>query len=86
MRLEKLRPTVLRMTVHSYELATIIAALRWMVDKEPQDVPAESLQMVNNLLADYERELSHLNDPAKTPPARPDPSAGQRPTGDSPSA
>jgi hypothetical protein len=67
MRLERIRPAVLRMTVHSYELATIIAALRWMVDEEPQDVPAESLQMVRDLLADYERELSRLNDPA-TPP------------------
>jgi hypothetical protein len=83
MRLEKMRPTVLRMTVHSYELATIIATLRWMVDKEPQDVPAESLQMVKNLLTDYERELSQLNDPTKTRPTQSDPNAEQPPKGDS---
>ena len=60
MRLERVRPTVLRITVHSYELATIIATLRWMVEVKPEDVPAESVQMVRTLLTDYERELAHL--------------------------
>jgi hypothetical protein len=64
MRLERIRPAVLRMTVHSYELATIMATLRWMAETKPQDVPAESLQHVTDLLADYERELSRLNGPA----------------------
>jgi hypothetical protein len=68
MRLERIRPTVLRMTVHSYELATIAATLRWMVETEPEDVPTESLQMVRKLLADYERELAQLDHPSATLP------------------
>ena len=79
MRLERLRPTVLRITVHSYELATIIATLRWMVEVKPEDVPAESVQIVRTLLTDYERELAHLDDPPATLPAQPDPSIEQPP-------
>jgi len=73
MRLERIRPTVLRMTVHSYELATIIATLRWMADEPPRDVPAESLQMVHHLLADYDRELTQLNGVPTTAAAHPEP-------------
>jgi hypothetical protein len=80
MRLERIRPTVLRMTVHSYELATIIATLRWMVEKEPEDVPSESVHMVRALLADYESELSRLDHPQATTPTQPNPSTGHPPT------
>ncbi|MFD9129162.1 hypothetical protein [Kitasatospora sp. NPDC059571] len=60
MELERVRPAVLRGTFHAYELAALVAAARYVVDTAPDDVPAESLDQLAQLLADYDRQLREL--------------------------
>ncbi|PBC75571.1 hypothetical protein BX265_0239 [Streptomyces sp. TLI_235] len=69
MELERIRPTVLRATFHAYELASLVAAARYVVDTAPDDVPAESLAQLGALLADYDRQLHGLS--AAPPPGGP---------------
>lgn len=60
MELERLRPRVLRGTFHAYELASLVTAARYVVDRAPDDVPAESLDELRQLLADYDEQLRGL--------------------------
>ena len=60
MKLERVRPTVLRATFHAHELAALIAAVRYVADQAPADVPAESVAQLRQLLADYDRQVRQL--------------------------
>jgi hypothetical protein len=59
-KLERVRPTVLRATFHAHELAALIAAVRYVADQAPADVPAESVAQLRQLLADYDRQVRLL--------------------------
>jgi hypothetical protein len=59
-KLERVRPTVLRATFHAHELAALIAAVRYVADQAPADVPAESVAQLRQLLADYDRQVRQL--------------------------
>ncbi|MFE0463241.1 hypothetical protein ACFW1A_28715 [Kitasatospora sp. NPDC058965] len=67
MELERLRPTVLRGTFHIYELSALVAAARYVVESAPPDVPAESLDLLGQVLADYDQQLRAL--PSAAAPA-----------------
>lgn len=60
MELERLRPMVLRGTFHVYELSALIAAARYVVESEPSDVPAESIDRLRQVLDDYDRHVAAL--------------------------
>ncbi|QES47155.1 hypothetical protein DEJ50_04160 [Streptomyces venezuelae] len=60
MELERIRPTVLRGTFHAYELAALTAAARYVVESAPADVPAESLDQLEQLLTEYDRQVRKL--------------------------
>ena len=69
MRLERVRPTVLRATFHAHELAAPIAAVRYVADLAPEDMSAESVRRLRQLPGDYDQQVRQL--------ARdPDPSSG----------
>jgi hypothetical protein len=59
-KLERLRPTVLRATFHAQELAALIAAVRYVADQAPADVPAESVRQLRQLLGDYDQQVRQL--------------------------
>jgi hypothetical protein len=59
-KLERVRPTVLRATLHAYELAALIAAVRYVADLAPADMPAESVRQLRQLLGDYDQQVSQL--------------------------
>lgn len=61
MELERVRPTVLRGTFQVYELVALVAAARYVVESAPADVPAESLEQLRHLLADYDRQVQNLS-------------------------
>jgi hypothetical protein len=61
MELERVRPMVLRGTFHAYELAALIAAARYVVEAAPADIPAESLDQLNELLAGYDAQVRGLD-------------------------
>lgn len=60
MKLERVRPTVLRATFHAHELAALIAAVRYVADQAPADMPAESVTQLRQLLADYDQQVRQL--------------------------
>ena len=61
MELERVRPTVLRVTLHAYELAGLMAAVRYVVDSAPSGVPDAAREQLRGLLADYDEGLHRLS-------------------------
>jgi hypothetical protein len=59
-KLERVRPTVLRATFHAHELAALIAAVRYVADLAPADMPAESVTQLRQLLGDYDQQVHQL--------------------------
>jgi hypothetical protein len=54
-QLERVRPTVLRLTLHAYELAALIAAARLEAEKdEVPEVPEEASEQLRQVLASYD--------------------------------
>ena len=60
MKLERVRPTVVRAAFHTHELAALIAAVRYAADLAPADMPAESLTLLRQLLGDYDQQVRQL--------------------------
>ncbi|MEU5159218.1 hypothetical protein AB0G74_06345 [Streptomyces sp. NPDC020875] len=70
MELERIRPTVLRITLHAYELAALTAAARYVAETAPAEIPPEALDQLRDLLAEYDAGVRGLDGP---PRAGPDP-------------
>jgi len=61
MQLERVRPSVLRLTLHAYELAALIAAARLVLEKD--ELPEEASEQLRQVLASYD-EATRRPDPA----------------------
>ena len=57
MQIERVRPTVLRVTLHAYELATLAAAARWAADGAEGELDAETREQLDDVLAGYDDAL-----------------------------
>ncbi len=57
MKLERVRPTVTQVTLHSFELAALIASARWVAEGCPGEFPDEAADHLRGILAAYDREL-----------------------------
>jgi hypothetical protein len=68
--LDRIRPAVLRMTLHAYELAGLMAAARYVVDSAPSEVPDAAREQLRGLLADYDEGLRRLAPAAEREGAR----------------
>jgi predicted DNA-binding transcriptional regulator YafY len=53
-QLERVRPSVLRLTLHAYELAALIAAARLVAQKGEEELPEEAAQQLRQVLASYD--------------------------------
>jgi hypothetical protein len=51
-QLERVRPSVLRLTLHAYELAALIAAARLVAEKD--ELPEEASEQLRQVLASYD--------------------------------
>jgi predicted DNA-binding transcriptional regulator YafY len=60
-QLERVRPSVLRLTIHAYELAALIAAARLVAQKGEDELPEEALKQLRQVLASYD-EASRRTD------------------------
>lgn len=57
MQLERLRPTVLRVTLHAYEMATLVAAARWVADGAEGELDPNVRKQLADVLAGYDEAL-----------------------------
>ena len=48
----------MRVTLHSLELAALIAAARWAVDGAEGDLPSDAVDELRQVLASYDTELT----------------------------
>lgn len=61
---------VLRVTLHAYELAGLMAAARYVVESAPSEVPDAAREQLRELLADYDQALRRLDPVAERGAAR----------------
>ena len=59
MKVERVRPSVLRITLHVYELAALLAAARWAVERG--ELPEESVEQLRQVLASYDEATRHAD-------------------------
>lgn len=58
MKIERLRPTVLRVTLHAYQMAALTAAARWVADGAEGELNPEVREQLEGVLDDYGEALS----------------------------
>lgn len=63
MTVERLRPTVLRVTLHAYELSALLAAARWVAEGAEGDLPKEAVDQLRHVLGNYDAEVRRLDAP-----------------------
>lgn len=54
MKVERLRPTEVRMTSASRDIAALISAARWVAAGCPGQLPCEAVDQLRRVLADYD--------------------------------
>lgn len=60
MKIQRPQPTVLHVTLSTYEMATLMAAVRWVVEGREGTLTAEALDQLQQVLDRYEREMDRL--------------------------
>ena len=68
MKVERVRPSVLRLTLHAYELAALIAAARWAAEKG--ELPAESVEQLRQVLASFDEATRRVDAQDRLPSER----------------
>jgi hypothetical protein len=61
MQLERVRPMVIRITLHAYEATALITAARWVADGAEGELPEEALEQLREVLAGYDAALSRID-------------------------
>jgi hypothetical protein len=54
MKIERIRPAVLQVTLSAYELAALMAAARWVVEGAEGEVEPGAREQLEQVLAGYE--------------------------------
>jgi hypothetical protein len=62
MQLERVRPMVIRMTLHTYEATALITAARWVAEGGKDDLPDEAVEHLREVLASYDEALSRIGE------------------------
>ncbi len=58
MRLERVRPQSVQVSLHPLELAGLLTAARWVVNGLRDTPPPEALAQLRLILADYDRQTT----------------------------
>lgn len=61
MQVERIRPTTYRITLHTYELAALVSAARWVVDGARGELPQEATEQLSQILAAYDKESHRIS-------------------------
>lgn len=67
MKIERLRPAVLQVTLHAVELSALVAAARWAADGAEGELPEAARDQLRTVLASYDAETRGLDGPGSTP-------------------
>ncbi|CAN5787045.1 hypothetical protein BH23GEM7_BH23GEM7_32710 [soil metagenome] len=57
MKIERIRPAVLQVTLSAYELAALMAAARWVAEGTEGELAPEALEQLRQVLASYETAI-----------------------------
>lgn len=60
MKVERVRPGVLQLTLHATELSSLIAAARLVAEGPQDDLPTDARAQLHRVLADYDQQLARL--------------------------
>lgn len=60
MRMERIRPAVLRITLHAYELSALIAAARWAAEGGEGALDTDARAQLRQVLAGYDQEAKRM--------------------------
>jgi hypothetical protein len=60
MTIERVRPMVLRVTLHAYELSALVAASRWIATGGGGELPEGAVTQIQQVLDSYDREVKRL--------------------------
>ncbi|WP_138429586.1 hypothetical protein [Fodinibius saliphilus] len=61
MRLESVDSTKYRVTLHTYELAALISAARWVVNDAGGEIPNEAREQLSRIVNSYDAESKRIN-------------------------
>ena len=64
MKLERVQPAVLRLTLHAYEAAALLAAARWVAEGSQGSLPDDAVDQLRQVLASYDRALASADQDA----------------------
>jgi hypothetical protein len=60
MKVERVRPAVLQVTLSAYELSALIAAARWVAEGAEGELAPEAVEQLRQVLANYDAAARHL--------------------------
>lgn len=60
MKIERIRPAVLQLTLSAYELSALIAAARWAAEGAKGDLAPEAVEQLKQVLTSYEAASRQL--------------------------
>lgn len=60
MQIEQVRPSVFQVTLHAYELTSLVAAARWAVNDAEGELPNEAQEQLEEVLASYDAERDRM--------------------------
>lgn len=60
MKVERVRPMILQVTLSAYELSALIAAARWVVEGAKGDLAPEAVEQLEEVLASYDSASREL--------------------------
>jgi hypothetical protein len=60
MKIKRVKPAVLQVTLQSHELAALASAVRWIINGAPGEYPQDSVKQLKKILDNYETESRSL--------------------------
>jgi hypothetical protein len=61
MNIERMNLTVLRITLHTYEMAALISAARWVTEGAEGNLPDEAVDQIEKVLESYDTAKQGLS-------------------------
>ncbi|MGM0589503.1 MAG: hypothetical protein ACQETE_13865 [Bacteroidota bacterium] len=65
MQIDRLRPTKYRITLHSYDMAALLSAARWVVEGAEGELSDEAKAHLAQVVANYDEAVQQVNEPAE---------------------